>query len=86
MYNVHVKRYTVSVARERFAQALDEAQRGEPVFIERQDVLYRLSVEPAGSKPAAGKPQIEVLDSAVENGLWTWGWAQGQMKFRGRRR
>jgi antitoxin (DNA-binding transcriptional repressor) of toxin-antitoxin stability system len=80
-----VKKYTVSMVRERLAQALDEAQRGEPVFIERGDVLYRLSVE-RGRKTRPRKPSIEILDPAVERGDWTWTWSPGRLAFKGRRR
>ena len=80
-----MKKYTVSMARERFAQALDEAQRGEPVFIQRDDVLYRLSVERPPAKRAKRTPQIEVLDQAVAKGRWTWGWSPDKLKFKARR-
>ena len=85
MYNVHMKKYSVSMVRERLAQALDEAQRGEPVFIERGDVLYKLSVE-RPKKARARKPSIEILDPAVERGRWTWTWSPGRLAFAGRRR
>jgi antitoxin (DNA-binding transcriptional repressor) of toxin-antitoxin stability system len=82
-----VKKYTVSLVRERLAQALDEAQRGEPVFIQRDDVLYRLSVEPPPARARARrKPQIDVLDEAIEKGQWTWDWSGAQLTFRSRRR
>ena len=80
-----MKKYTVSMVRERFAQALDEAQRGEAVFIERGDVLYRLSVEQP-RKARARKPSIQVLDPAVARGQWTWTWTDGRLAFAGRRR
>jgi hypothetical protein len=78
-----VKRYSVSVVRERLSEALDEAERGVPVVIERRGVRYRLSVERA--KPARTsrrKPRIEVIDhEAFEHG-WTWDWAPGKLRFR----
>lgn len=81
-----MKKYTVAVARERFAQALDAAQRGEPVYIERKGVTYRLIVEkrarPAGRRSA----RIEVLDPAVEAGQWSWDWSPGRLAFREPRR
>ena len=80
-----MKKYSVSMVRERFAQALDEAQRGEPVFIERGDVVYRLSVE-RRKTTRRRKPSIEILDPAVERGQWTWDWSPGRLGFKGRRR
>ena len=80
-----MKRYTVSVVRERLAEALDEADRGVPVIIERKGVRYRLSVE----KPAVARrrrPRIEILDPAVEQGQWTWDWTPRGLKFRDARR
>ena len=87
MYNVHMKRkYTVSMVRERLSDALDEAQRGEEVFIQRRDVTYRLSVEPARRAKRTTKPRIEIVDPAVAQGQWTWDWADGRVQFRTRRR
>jgi len=84
VYNVHVRKYKVAMVRERFARVLDEAQRGEPVFIERKGVVYRLSVEPPGKAAKARKPYIEVMDPAVEAGQWTWDWSPGKLRFRSR--
>jgi antitoxin (DNA-binding transcriptional repressor) of toxin-antitoxin stability system len=81
-----MKCYSVGVVRERLAEALDEAERGEPVFIERRGVRYRLSVEPVKRRRNRRKPAIEVLDSAVADGQWTWEWSAGGVRFRGRRR
>jgi hypothetical protein len=63
-----MKTFSVSMVRERLAEALDDAQAGRPVFIERRGVIYRLSVEPQGtSKAARGrKPSIDVLDPRLE--------------------
>lgn len=76
-----VKNYPVSVVRERLSQALDEAQRGEPVFIERAGVTYRLSVELPTRRPKRRRPTIEVLDPAVTAGEWTWEPSGGALRF-----
>ena len=72
MYGME-KWYTVTVVRERLAEALDEAEKGLPVIIERRGVRFRLSVE--DSKPKARRraaPKITVLDPSVLDGQWTW--------------
>ena len=77
------------MVRERLSQALDEAYEGQPVFIERRGVTYRLSVErpePAAKRAAARKPYIEVLDPAIEAGEWTLEWRPEGVRFKGRRR
>jgi antitoxin (DNA-binding transcriptional repressor) of toxin-antitoxin stability system len=81
-----MKKYTVSVVRERFAQALDEAQRGEPVFIERKGVTYRLSVDRPKKTATPRKTHFEILDPAVEAGQWTWDWTPGRLAFRSKLR
>jgi hypothetical protein len=82
-----MKRYTVSVVRERFAEALDEAERGVPVIIERKGVRYRLAVEkPASSGKSRRSAHIEILDPAVADGVWTWDWTPRALAFRGKRR
>ena len=81
-----MRKYTVSVVRERLAEALDQAERGEPVFIERRGVTYRLTAETARPmKRKAREPLIEVLDPAVEKGEWSWNWDGGRLRFRARR-
>jgi len=40
-----MKRYTVALVRERLAEALDEAERGEPLFIERKGIRVKLSLD-----------------------------------------
>ena len=85
MYNVHVKKYSVGMVRERLSEALDEAQRGEPVVIRRRGVEYRLSVVPKRrNKPA--RPKVELVDPAVADGQWTWDWSDGELAFRARPR
>jgi hypothetical protein len=81
-----MKKYSVSVMRERFAQALDEAQRGEPVFIERKGVRYRLSVDAPKKAAPRTKTIFAAVDSAVESGQWSWDWTPGTLVFRGRSR
>jgi antitoxin (DNA-binding transcriptional repressor) of toxin-antitoxin stability system len=84
MYSV--KKYKVAMVRERFSQALDEAERGEPVFIERNGVIYRLSVErPVARRPKTRQPGIEILDPAVADGNWTWTSSTGEWQFAPRR-
>ena len=77
----------MSVVRERLSEALDEADRGVPVIIERRGVQYRLSVEPkTPPRKSRRKPRIEVLDpEALEHG-WTWDLTPKGLKFRRNRR
>ena len=83
-----MKRYTATVARERLSEALDEVDRGVPVVIERKGVRYRISRETPKprTRGAARKPTIEILDTAVADGQWTWDWRPGGLRFRSKRR
>jgi hypothetical protein len=81
-----MKTYRVGMVRERLAPALDQAERGEPVFIERRNVTYRLSVEPRKSARRRAQPIIEVLDPVIASGQWTWNWEGGQLRVQTRRR
>lgn len=82
-----MKTYKVAVARERLAEALDEAARGVPVFIERKGVRYRISVEkPARARAARRRPKIAILDPAVTAGRWTWDTGPDGLQFRGTER
>jgi len=81
-----MKRYTVSVVRERLAEALDEAERGVPVIIERKGVRYRLVVEKAVSSRKPRRSHLEILDPAVAGGQWSWEWTPKGLTFRGKRR
>jgi hypothetical protein len=69
------KRYTVAAVRERLAEALDEADKGIPVIIERRGVRYRLTVEPSEARPRGKRePRITIVDPTVRRGDWTWDW------------
>jgi len=77
------KRYTVAQVRARLSDALDEAERGVPVIIERHGVRYALTKISRTPTPARKRrPRIEVLDEAVSNGQWGWDWTPGGLKFR----
>jgi hypothetical protein len=82
-----MKRYTVSQARERLADVLDEAERNGSVVIERRDVQYVIRAKRAPRQPRAGRSVIEVLDPAVADGQWQWNWTAKGLRFgrRGRR-
>jgi antitoxin (DNA-binding transcriptional repressor) of toxin-antitoxin stability system len=80
-----MKKYSVSMVRERFAEALDNADRGEPVFIERRGVTYELTVRKTPSRRKKSSPQIDILDKAMVEGNWTWEWEKGALQLRTRR-
>lgn len=84
MYNM--KHYTASLVRERLSEALDYADRGEPVFIERKGVRYRLSLDRPGRQRASRPSRIEVVDPAVAEGRWTWNWTATGARFRAPRK
>jgi len=81
MYNVQTmsNRYTVSTVRERLSDALDQADRGEAVIIERRRVRYRLTREiekPVQSRRP--KSRIKILDPALLTGEWHWEYVPGK--------
>jgi antitoxin (DNA-binding transcriptional repressor) of toxin-antitoxin stability system len=80
------KLYTVSQVRERLSDALDEADRGLPVIIERRGARYQLSLAPGKPRPsrAKRKPRIEIVDPSVEDGNWSWAWTPDGLEFRSR--
>jgi hypothetical protein len=83
MYNVQdMKRYTVAQVRERLAAALDEAEQGIPVVIERRGVQYSLSVQSRKTRPARRRSVIETLDPVVASGQWTWNWTAEKTQFK----
>jgi prevent-host-death family protein len=87
MYNVHVKRYTVAQARQRLAEVLDTAQRGEPVVIERRGVRFVVQTERRRRRTSEGrKSVIARLDPAVASGAWTWVGSAAGLRFARRRR
>ena len=80
-----MKRYTVSQARERFADVLDEAERSGSDVIERRDVQYVIQARRA-PRPRSGRSIIEAVDPAVAEGQWQWEWTADGIRFAGRRR
>lgn len=81
-----MKKYSVGILRERLAQALDEADRGLPVIIERRGVRYVLKAEPRGTSRRAQPSVIETVDPAIEDGQWNWTWTPPGLQLRTRRR
>jgi antitoxin (DNA-binding transcriptional repressor) of toxin-antitoxin stability system len=82
-----MKRYTVAHVRERLSDALDEAEKGVEVFIERRGTRFRLTLAPPLPKRSrARKRRIEVLDPAVDAGQWTWTWTPRGLSFKPRKR
>jgi hypothetical protein len=84
MYNVHMRKYSVAMVRERLAEALDQAEQGRPVLIERRGVTYELTVRKRAPKRSV--PQMEVIDGPlIETGDWSWDWRGGALNLRPRR-
>jgi antitoxin (DNA-binding transcriptional repressor) of toxin-antitoxin stability system len=81
-----MKRYTVSQARERLADVLDEAERGGSVVIERRNVQYVIQAKRTPARDAPRQSVIETLDPAVDTGQWQWDWTARGVKFIRRRR
>jgi antitoxin (DNA-binding transcriptional repressor) of toxin-antitoxin stability system len=83
-----MKRYPVSVARERLADILDAADAGQRVVIERRGVRYTIEAEKR-RRPAARRrqpPLIKVVDAALQSGDWSWTWQGDGLAFAPRRR
>jgi antitoxin (DNA-binding transcriptional repressor) of toxin-antitoxin stability system len=80
-----VKRYTAAEARARLSDALDHAEAGAPVVIERRGVRFRLMRESRRAHRATPAASIEVVDPAVEQGQWTWTITNGGWRFIARR-
>ena len=73
-----MKRYGVSVARERLADILDAADAGERVIIERRGVEYTIAArKPGGPSRKAPRRLIVSADPAIVEGQWTWTWKAG---------
>jgi hypothetical protein len=82
-----MKRYPVSVARERLADILDAADAGQRVVIERRGVRYVIEAEKR-RRPVVRRRQpalIKVVDAAIRSGEWTWTWSGDSLAFAPRR-
>jgi antitoxin (DNA-binding transcriptional repressor) of toxin-antitoxin stability system len=81
-----MKRYGVSVARERLADILDAADAGEPVIIERRGVEYTIAArKPGVPSRRARRSLIVSADPAIMKGQWTWTWKPGGLALSKRR-
>jgi antitoxin (DNA-binding transcriptional repressor) of toxin-antitoxin stability system len=86
VYNVQMKRYGVSAARERLADILDAAEAGERVIIERRGVEYTIAARKPGARArTARRSLIASADPAIMNGQWTWSWKGGGLALSKRR-
>jgi antitoxin (DNA-binding transcriptional repressor) of toxin-antitoxin stability system len=75
-----MKRYTISQVRMRLAEALDSAESGETVVIERRGVQFKLEATKTARR-ANRKPVLKILDPAVEAGDWAWRWGSDGFAF-----
>ena len=83
MYSV--KRYNVSMARERLADVLNEVDRNGSVLIERGDAQYVITAKSPRRRSAHRTSMIETVDPSVANGQWQWDVTATGIRFRGRR-
>jgi hypothetical protein len=70
-----MKGFKVAEARARFGELLDEAEKGETVFIERYGTWFALKAEGPPAKSLGRKvpkSTITWAHPAVEAGQWTW--------------
>lgn len=83
MYDVHMKRFNTAAFRANLAQALDEAEHGVTVIVERKGVRFRVVPERAAPASRRAAPLFEVIDPALLDGQWGWelGSAGGAMRF-----
>jgi hypothetical protein len=81
-----MKHWKVAEARARFGEILDEAEKGNPVVVERRGVRFRLTAEKAGPRSAATKPLFEFVDPALADGQWTWKLGRRGLAFSVRKR
>lgn len=86
MYIVHVKVYSVSLARARLADLLDAAERGERVFIERRGIRHAITVAEPSAKWGGGRPRLQIVDEDVEAGSWSWEWKADGVQFKAPRK
>jgi antitoxin (DNA-binding transcriptional repressor) of toxin-antitoxin stability system len=81
-----MKRYTVAEVRRRLAEALDSAEQGHAVVIERRGVRFRLDAVPPRRRRSARRIVIEYVDPVVDSGQWSWTWQEGALRLASRRR
>lgn len=67
-----MKQLKVAEARARFGEVLDGAEKGEPIFIERRGVRFRVIVEPRSAAAGTKTPLFDFVDPDVMAGQWTW--------------
>ena len=82
MYNVHSMKYLkVAEARERFGEMLDTAEGGQPVFIERRGVRFKVSVEPVRRSGGIEGSPFDFVAADVMTGRWTWTTGSKGLRF-----
>lgn len=80
-----MKRYNFSLARERLAEVLNEAERSGSVVIERRDVQYVIKARRTRRPSGTRRSIIETIDPAVTSGQWEWKLDARGVRFSGRR-
>jgi hypothetical protein len=70
--SVHMKTYSVANVRKQLAKALDLAESGESVAIERRGVLFELKRRDAHAASGRGRKLVDILDDVIADGDWHW--------------
>ena len=87
VYYVHVmKGMKVAEARARFGEILDEAEKGNPVVIERRGVRFRLTAEQPRTPRRTPPVLFEAVDPSVLDGQWSWETGPAGLTFAPRRK
>jgi hypothetical protein len=79
-----MKRYSVSRARARLADVLNEVDRTGGVLIERGDVQYEIRAKRAARRRTAQPSVIESVDQGVASGQWSWQLTASGLRFKPR--
>jgi len=85
MYNVQMKRYTATAARQHLSALLDDAEAGRSVVIEREGVRFSVRAERSARRAHPPAPVVEIVDRDVAEGRWTWAWTRRGLRFSPRR-
>jgi antitoxin (DNA-binding transcriptional repressor) of toxin-antitoxin stability system len=77
-----MSRFTATQARQNFSRVLDQAADGQPVTIARGKLRFRIVLEGKRRPVAPAGSVIEILDSAVASGNWTWRSGKAGLSFK----
>jgi prevent-host-death family protein len=78
----NVKRYSASQFRQNLSRALDEAEQGQPVVVDRAGRRFRIVPEVSSNRARKAEPIFRLAQRDLLDRGWSWTWTERGLSLR----